>query len=59
MDNGPECSGKRTQFLKQMVDFSDKMELRFDWFIIRHIIANTMQSSDIGVGLKNHGMDTC
>ena len=23
MDNGPECSGRRTQFLKRMVEFSD------------------------------------
>lgn len=27
-DNGPECSGRRTQFLKRMVEFSDLTQLR-------------------------------
>jgi hypothetical protein len=27
MDNGPECSGRRTQFLKRIVDFSDRTGL--------------------------------
>lgn len=27
MDNGPECSGRRTQFLKRMVEFSDQTGL--------------------------------
>ena len=27
MDNGPECSGRRTQFLKRMVEFSDSTGL--------------------------------
>jgi hypothetical protein len=27
MDNGPECSGHRSQFLRRMVDFSDRQKL--------------------------------
>jgi hypothetical protein len=27
MDNGPECSGRRTRFLERMVDFSDQSGL--------------------------------
>lgn len=27
MDNGPECSGRRTQFLKRMIEFADTTEI--------------------------------
>ncbi len=27
MDNGPECSGHRSQFLRRMVDFADREQL--------------------------------
>ena len=34
MDNGPECSGHRSQFLQRMVDFSDreKLEIRLIYY---------------------------
>jgi hypothetical protein len=34
MDNGPECSGRRTQFLKRMIQFSDteKLEVRLVYY---------------------------
>lgn len=34
MDNGPECSGHRSQFLRRMVDFSDreKLEVRLVYY---------------------------
>jgi len=28
LDNGPECSGRRTQFLQRMIEFSDRTGLR-------------------------------
>ena len=45
MDNGPECSGKRTQFLKQMVDFSDKngIEVRLVYYPPYHSKYNAIE----------------
>lgn len=50
MDNGPECSGRRTQFLLRMTEFADMTGL-----IIRLITANIMQLNVIGPDLRNHG----
>ena len=45
IDNGPECSGKRTQFLKQMFDFSNKngVELRLVYYPPYHIKYNAIE----------------
>ncbi len=52
MDNGPECSGRRTQFLLRIAEFADVTGL-----IIHLITASITQLSVIGRDLKNHGMD--
>jgi len=59
LDNGPDCSGRRTQFLKRVVEFSDAsgLEVRLAYF--RHTTANTIPSSVIGAVLKNHGTAIC
>ena len=42
MDNGPECSGKRTQFLKRMVDFADE-EVRLVYYPPYHSKYNAIE----------------
>ena len=49
MDNGPESSGRRTQFLHRMVQFADDMNKPIHLCIIRRITANIIQSSGAGV----------
>lgn len=45
LDNGPECSGKRTRFLQRMVDFSDEtgLEVRLIYYPPYHSKYNTIE----------------
>jgi hypothetical protein len=45
MDNGPECSGRRTQFLERMVEFSDKsgLEIRLAYYPPYHSKYNAIE----------------
>lgn len=45
MDNGPECSGKRTQFLQRMVEFSDEtgLEIRLAYYPPYHSKYNAIE----------------
>jgi hypothetical protein len=52
MDNGPECIGRRTQFLPRLGEFADVTGL-----IVRLITANITQLNVIGRDLKSHGTD--
>ena len=48
MDNGPESSGRRTQFLSRMVQLSDVINRPMQCFIIRLTTANITQLNDVG-----------
>ena len=45
MDNGPECSGRRTQFLQRMVEFSDQsgLEIRLAYYPPYHSKYNAIE----------------
>ena len=45
MDNGPECSGRRTQFLERMVEFSDQsgLEIRLAYYPPYHSKYNAIE----------------
>ncbi|MDQ1269864.1 MAG: hypothetical protein QG618_1173 [Thermodesulfobacteriota bacterium] len=45
MDNGPECSGRRTQFLKRMVEFVDRtgLEVRLVYYPPYHSKYNSIE----------------
>lgn len=45
VDNGPECSGRRSQFLQRMVDFSDreKVEIRLIYYPPYHSKYNAIE----------------
>jgi hypothetical protein len=45
MDNGPECSGRRTQFLERMVEFSDQsgLEIRLAYYPPYHSKYNSIE----------------
>jgi len=48
VDNGPESSGVRTQFLKRMTDFAETIRSLSICYIIRHIIVNITQLNAAG-----------
>ena len=56
MDNGPECSGRRTQFLERMVEFPIRAALKYALLITRLTTVNITQSNITGVDWKDHGM---
>lgn len=45
MDNGPECSGRRSQFLRRLVDFSDKsgLEIKLVYYPPYHSKYNAIE----------------
>jgi len=45
MDNGPECSGRRSRFLQRMVDFSDRsgLEIRLAYYPPYHSKYNRIE----------------
>lgn len=47
-DNGPESSGRRTQFLKRMVDFVDAIKTPVQLLYYPRITANIILSNAVG-----------
>jgi hypothetical protein len=59
LDNGPKNSGRRTQFLKRMVQFADwsGLEIRLVYFL--PTTANTIRSNDAGRHWRGSGTVYC
>ena len=55
LDNGPKNSGRRTQFLKRMVQLADWSGLRSVWCTIPPTIADTIRSSAAGRPWRRNG----
>ena len=55
-DNGPECSGQRTQWLKRSTDLSDKTGLIIEFL---HTTANITRLNGYGVFWKTIGAVNC
>lgn len=55
-DNGPESNGRRTPFLKRIVDFADHIGIPIQLLYYRRTIANTTRSSGAGAFWKSTGM---
>jgi Rhodopirellula transposase DDE domain len=60
LDNGPECNGRRSQFLLRMTEFADLTGLcvRLVYYP-PYSTANTTPSSATGRDWKGHGPATC
>jgi Rhodopirellula transposase DDE domain len=60
LDNGPECNGRRSQFLLRMTEFADLTGLcvRLVYYP-PYSAANTPPLSATGRDWKNHGTATC
>jgi Rhodopirellula transposase DDE domain len=60
LDNGPECNGRRSQFLLRMTEFADLTGLcvRLVYYP-PYLAANTTPLSATGRDWKNHGTATC
>ena len=60
LDNGPKCSGRRTQFLKRMVEFADwsGLEIRLVYYPPR-TTASTTRSSGAGRVWSGSGAGHC
>ena len=56
LDNGPKNSGRRTQFLKRMVQFADWSGLEVRLVYIHRITASTTGSSGAGRRWSRSGM---
>jgi len=54
LDNGPQNSSHRTQFMKRMIDKRTKITLKSCWPITHSIIANITRSNGVGGILENH-----
>ena len=52
MDNGPESSGRRTQFLSRMVQFADVINRPIHLLYSPPITANIIPSKDVGVSWR-------
>jgi hypothetical protein len=59
LDNGPKNSGRRTQFLKRMVEFADWWGWRSGWCTIRRTTASTTRSSGVGRRWSGNGTECC
>jgi len=56
LDNGPENSGRRTQFLKRMVQFGDWSGLELRLVYSPPTTANTIRSNAVGQPWSRNGM---
>jgi hypothetical protein len=54
MDNGPESSGVRTQFLHRIVQFADQLSKPLQLLYVPPIPANTIRLQDAGGILELH-----
>ena len=59
LDNGPQNSSHRTQFMKRMIDKRTKIILKSCWPITRPTIANITRSNVVGGFLKTIGVRRC
>lgn len=59
LDNGPECSGHRSQFLRRMVAFADREELEVRLIYYRLTTANTTGSNATGEVWSGRGTAIC
>ena len=60
LDNGPQNSSHRTQFMKRMIEFADKNNLEIAyWLTIHPTIVNIILSNVAGVFLKTIGVRPC
>ena len=55
LDNGPKNSGRRTQFLKRMVQFADWSGWSYAWCTIRPTTASTIRSNAVRRPWRRNG----
>lgn len=59
LDNGPESSSHRTQFMKRLVEFADRNDLEIVLVYYRRTTANTIQWNAAGGFWKSTGTAHC